>query len=88
VYGVVVAVPGSQVGPLLPQLHPVCAEYLAGLHYLNSVNSYAGLTEFYRHAPSGPVRLAGDYFSSSNLNTATASGIKAARELDTLLARS
>jgi oxygen-dependent protoporphyrinogen oxidase len=188
--GVVVAVPGSQVGPLMPELHPVCAEYLARLHYLDSVNChialerapantpatilqvpytvhnglsgiildhnkapgrapegkgllatystaewaaqlieedddfvvnkvvdavetvlpgiagdidfvrvhrwrnvvvysrpglYAGLTEFYRHAPEGRVRLAGDYFSSSNLNTATASGIKAARDLDSLL---
>jgi oxygen-dependent protoporphyrinogen oxidase len=46
---------------------------------------YAGLTEFHRHAPDGRIRLAGDYFSSSNLNTATASGIKAARELDAVL---
>jgi oxygen-dependent protoporphyrinogen oxidase len=184
--GVVIAVPGSLAGQLYRQLHPVCADYLSGLRYLDSVNChialsrapadvpatilqvpspvhnglsgiildhnkapgraprgkgllatystaewaaqlleedddfvinkvvdavenvlpgigadvefvrvhrwrnvvvysrpglYAGLPEFLRHVPRGRVRLAGDYFSSSNLNSATASGIIAARDL-------
>jgi oxygen-dependent protoporphyrinogen oxidase len=186
----VVAVPGSQVGPLFPQLDPVCVDYLSSLHYTDSVNChiamhtapagvpatilqvprtihnglsgiildhnkapgrapegkgllstystaewsaqlieedddyvtdkvvdavehvlpgigtdvdfvrvhrwrnvvvysrpgvYAGLAEFNRHTPTGRVRLAGDYFSCSNLNSATASGERAARQIDAAL---
>jgi len=47
--------------------------------------TYAGLARFNRHTPSGRVRLAGDYFSCSNLNSATASGERAARDLGGLL---
>ena len=36
--------------------------------------------------PASCIKLAGDYFSCSNLNTATAAGERAARELDALLA--
>jgi protoporphyrinogen/coproporphyrinogen III oxidase len=43
--------------------------------------TYAGLTEFNRHRPRGPIYLAGDYFSCSNLNSATAAGERAAREV-------
>ncbi len=37
--------------------------------------------------PRSPIKLAGDYFSCSNINTATAGGERAARELDALLSR-
>jgi oxygen-dependent protoporphyrinogen oxidase len=43
--------------------------------------TYAGLAEFNRHTPTGRVRLAGDYFSCANLNSATASGERAAAAL-------
>ena len=44
---------------------------------------YARLHEFHqiRRARDRRVQLAGDYFSSSNVNTATAAGERAAREL-------
>lgn len=43
--------------------------------------TYAGLRELNAHRPRKRVHLAGDYFSCSNLNTATAGGERAAREL-------
>lgn len=48
---------------------------------------YAKLHEFHqvRRATDTRVQLAGDYFSSSNVNTATASGERAARELTSML---
>jgi oxygen-dependent protoporphyrinogen oxidase len=44
---------------------------------------YAELAEFHRirRARDRRVQLAGDYFSSSNVNTATSSGVRAARDL-------
>jgi protoporphyrinogen/coproporphyrinogen III oxidase len=42
---------------------------------------YRELRDFHRVRPRGRIALAGDYFSCSNLNTATAGGERAAREL-------
>jgi oxygen-dependent protoporphyrinogen oxidase len=44
---------------------------------------YAELAEFHRirRARDQRRQLAGDYFSSSNVNTATSSGVRAARDL-------
>ncbi|HEY3240424.1 MAG TPA: FAD-dependent oxidoreductase, partial [Acidimicrobiia bacterium] len=42
---------------------------------------YRELGEFHKVRPRGRIALAGDYFSCSNLNTATAGGERAAREL-------
>lgn len=46
------------------------------------------LGAFRKHRPHGRIHLAGDYFSSSNLNTASLAGERAGRELDTALRRS
>lgn len=43
--------------------------------------TYAGLAEFNRHRPHGPVHLAGDYFSTSTMEAATRSGERAAAEI-------
>ncbi|MGH9037540.1 MAG: protoporphyrinogen/coproporphyrinogen oxidase [Acidimicrobiia bacterium] len=42
---------------------------------------YRALGDFHKVRPRGRIALAGDYFSCSNLNTATAGGERAAREL-------
>jgi oxygen-dependent protoporphyrinogen oxidase len=42
---------------------------------------YRELADFHKVRPRGRIALAGDYFSCSNLNTATAGGERAAREL-------
>jgi protoporphyrinogen/coproporphyrinogen III oxidase len=42
---------------------------------------YRELRDFHTVRPRGRITLAGDYFSCSNLNTATAGGERAAREL-------
>ena len=49
---------------------------------------YRELRDFHRVRPQGRIALAGDYFSCSNLNTATAGGERAARELLAVLDRS
>lgn len=46
---------------------------------------YRELGDFTAHRPREKIHLAGDYFSSSNLNTATAAGDRAARELTDFL---
>jgi oxygen-dependent protoporphyrinogen oxidase len=43
--------------------------------------TYAGLAEFNRHRPHGPVHLAGDYFSTSTMEAAVRSGERAAAEI-------
>ena len=43
--------------------------------------TYKGLAQLNQYRPRKRVHLAGDYFSCSNLNTATAGGARAAREL-------
>lgn len=46
---------------------------------------YRDLGDFHKVRPRGRIALAGDYFSCSNLNTATAGGERAVRELLAIL---